>query len=339
MRAIPVRTVGPVAQRLLGDIADGRVVAVFGAAFYVESRSQVLCLGTSAIEAGPITLITAASRGTDWRALGLTAGEPVLLSATEIRVAGRFRFPLRGAAPWAPETISEAAKPGTVACGLAALRAATSCVHGMDGLGGFIDPGWTPDPDRSVAHAAADPVADARRWLSSAFAVLDPSRTGDLDWARQLVGLGIGLTPSGDDFLGGLMIALHALGHGGIARALWCQLGPAAREATNAISFALLAPAAEGLGSESIHMAICAVTGGDAAALRLALPGIGRIGHSSGWDAMAGVAVAMDGWLRWQAEIGESRITRRSLGPAPGSASVWSNSAHPYRPERPGKAP
>lgn len=37
----------------------------------------------------------------------------------------------------------------------------------------------------------------------------------------HLVGLGPGLTPSGDDFLFSVMFTLHALGHGAVAERLW----------------------------------------------------------------------------------------------------------------------
>ena len=67
---------------------------------------------------------------------------------------------------------------------------------------------------------------------------------------RNLIGLGPGLTPSGDDFIGGAMIALHTLGHGELAAALAEWVLPISRERTGKISFAHLSCAADGEGGD-----------------------------------------------------------------------------------------
>jgi hypothetical protein len=296
-----VRTAGPVARRILSGAAEGRVAAVFGAAFYIETESQMLCLASAAVEPGPLSLITFAPAETDWRAHGLRPQERVALSPLELRVGNHARFPLRGATPWAPEPMIRAPDPTTAARGLTAFRTAAYDLTAPEGLGAFLEPGYMPGRKNPISQAAAAPIAEARRWIAGVIRGERPDSARDLNWAYRLTGLGVGLTPSGDDFLGGTMIALHALGQQEISRALWRDLCPHAREATNAISFALLSAAAEGLGSESVHRMLGAVLHGDVSAIRAGLPGIGRIGHTSGWDAMAGVATALDGWLRSEA--------------------------------------
>ncbi len=55
--------------------------------------------------------------------------------------------------------------------------------------------------------------------------------------------------------------------------------------------------ASEGLGSAGIHRALAAIMEGRPEAVGKALAGIDGIGHSSGWDAMAGIVTTFDAWL------------------------------------------
>jgi len=104
------------------------------------------------------------------------------------------------------------------------------------------------------------------------------------DEAEGLIGLGPGLTPSGDDYLGGVLIALHARERAQQAGSLWRWLAPRLARRTSALSAAHLAAAAAGEGHELLH----AVLNGDAAPERL-----DAVGHCSGWDALAGAAAVL----------------------------------------------
>ena len=86
------------------------------------------------------------------------------------------------------------------------------------------------------------------------------------------------------------MIALNALGRHDTATRLWQTLKPRAETHTNAISRAFLAAAARGMGSEPLHHALNAYRTGKN--LAPALASLNTIGHSSGWDAFAGVVLA-----------------------------------------------
>lgn len=110
----------------------------------------------------------------------------------------------------------------------------------------------------------------------------------------MLVGLGPGLTPSGDDVLGGVLLALHASGRRAEAQALSEAVGEVA-DATNRISCAHLAAAARGQGAATLRELIAALLDGETCLSRLAslVRGIGCIGHSSGWDAVLGACVAL----------------------------------------------
>lgn len=121
----------------------------------------------------------------------------------------------------------------------------------------------------------AQPALDAlERWLVG-------NALGDE--AEQLIGLGPGLTPSGDDYLGGMLVALRLSGRGVQADGLWRWLQPRLKARTSAISAAHLAAAAAG----EAHEALYDVLNGN-----LDLKSLDAVGHCSGWDALAG-AVAM----------------------------------------------
>ena len=116
----------------------------------------------------------------------------------------------------------------------------------------------------------------------------------DFACAGGLLGLGPGLTPSGDDFLGGLMIALQVTGQGATCDALWRALAPAAETRTHAIARAHLASAAQGMGSATVHDVLNATLegrGGDLDGLCRALD---QLGHTSGWDIVAGAVCALN---------------------------------------------
>jgi len=304
-RGFPVRTVGPLARRLLGQAADGRVAAVFRSAFYVETTRGLLCVGTAALEPGPVTLVTAAPAGADWRDLGVSREARAVVAASALRVGGRFRFPFGAAADWQPERIAGPVAPAAAARGLAALRTVFSGRPVAEGLGRFVDPGYVPRGDHREGAAAARCIAGARGWLKAALGAGETVAGHPDDWAGGLTGLGPGLTPSGDDFLGGVMLALHALGQAGLTQVIWDCIRPGLGRETNSISAALLGAASEGFGSAAVHAAMAAVLRGDPA-LPAAVRALDRIGHSSGWDAMAGVAAVLGAWLEAQRAPGRS---------------------------------
>ena len=97
--------------------------------------------------------------------------------------------------------------------------------------------------------------------------------------AVPLIGLGPGLTPAGDDYLGGVMVALHLLDRPSQAASLWRWLEPKLAARTSAISAAHLAAAATGEAHEALHD----VLGGNPD-----LDALDAVGHGSGWDALAG---------------------------------------------------
>ena len=104
--------------------------------------------------------------------------------------------------------------------------------------------------------------------------------------AASLIGLGPGLTPSGDDYFGGMMVAMHGLARDAQAQALWRWLQPRLARGTSAISAAHLEAGAAGEGHEALHRVLQDPT-------PLSLAELDKVGHCSGWDALAGAAAVL----------------------------------------------
>ncbi len=114
--------------------------------------------------------------------------------------------------------------------------------------------------------------------------------------ALRVLGLGPGLTPSGDDFLGAIFFALHHA-----PRRAWCAAMPslyervlqAAQTATNPISAALLEDLMAGASYRVLHEMLAALQGGEPQAIHAAAANLLRLGASSGADLLAGLLVAL----------------------------------------------
>ena len=128
-----------------------------------------------------------------------------------------------------------------------------------------------------------------RRWRRS---TAGSPATRSAPRRRSSSASGPGLTPSGDDYLGGVLVALRWVGRGAQADSLWRWLEPRLAAGTSAISAAHLAAAAGGEAHEALHEVLRDLSAWEAPDL---LPACAarRVGHTSGWDALAGiVAVA-----------------------------------------------
>jgi hypothetical protein len=142
-------------------------------------------------------------------------------------------------------------------------------------------------------------VARFQSWLNDVLEAQRVPTTASLEPVAGLIGLGPGLTPSGDDFLTGALAILDALAERQAHAALAHAIAAAPRGLTSPLSDCLLRAAAAGHVGETLCCAISAVISG---AAETAVAAIRHVGHSSGWDMLAGVtttlAVVVDARLR-----------------------------------------
>lgn len=298
-----VRRLGSVAQDLLAASGRGRIATVFKGSFYIESAGGLACLGNRSLGLGPLNAVTDAPLDTDWSALGLRPGERCRANRNAVQVGAKFVFALDHAQVWRPPPCPGGWQGETIGRSLERLeRLAAARIPG-EGLGQILLSPTAGRREAPVERTAREPVAGARAWLATAFADHRSAATAETGWVGRLAGLGPGLTPSGDDLLGGIMIALHGLGCREAVDVLWSAVRACAAEAQNPISTAHLAAAAEGQGSAAVHALFHDLVRGSDGALAARLEAIARIGHTSGWDALAGVVTVLRAWLDWQAPV------------------------------------
>ena len=291
---------------------NGEVFAIFDHSCHVQMNDgRMVCIADARIENGPITVRAALPRHLDFKALGVRLGMPLRMEGEDWILGDEILLRLSGAARWVPPAIS-----GFPSHATASRRMSTLC-HGLErdvpeaGLaplvrhaedlahGGQIILGSVSD----LVHIASQRVAK----------IVEGVRAGRRrqidDGVRGLIGLGPGLTPSGDDLLAGFMIGLITTsdlsdrapkewpprrGLADLTAAIARTILIHATTGTTRLSNALLSYAVKGVGSDSVHRLLQALLQSNdapeptAAALKMT-----RTGHTSGWDCLAGILLGI----------------------------------------------
>ena len=239
---------------------------MFRRSFYLRySERRFVCLGDGTLGRGPLNALLAERRKPGALAIG-----------------DRLAVSPKGSRLWRPRRIEARADGARLAANLDSLMRAAARRPARAGLGGAIEGAHSP-----LLEHARPALAALDAWLADGRAAV-PWR------ARDLIGLGPGLTPSGDDYLGGLMVGLQAAGRPREAAALWQWLDTRAPARTSAISRAHLAAAAGGEVHEALHACVAALFAAKAppraARWSSLLARLDAVGHCSGRDGLAGVA-------------------------------------------------
>jgi Protein of unknown function (DUF2877) len=197
-----------------------------------------------------------------------------------------------GAAARHPRCLHQPWRPGTLHVDPVRLRTgAAACLARLEllplkGLLLWLAGRRLPFP-LDTAAPRFDAIRDA----------LERNHPGDFEAAAyRVLGLGHGLTPSGDDFLGGILFALHhapRAGWGDATRTLRDSIRRAALTRTNVISAALLDDLMAGASHAELHELLAALHTNSARDIETACLALLRLGASSGADLLAGVLVAL----------------------------------------------
>jgi hypothetical protein len=194
--------------------------------------------------------------------------------------------------------------PGRIADARRRIDAARRLAAELAPAGGLAAGGGLA-PNGGLAPTLSGHAASGDPWLARAADLIDAQlealRSGEvaaaIDPTIALIGLGIGLTPSGDDYLVGLMAGLEATDHA--ARpALAAAIAKHAPARTTAVGAAALDHATRGAYSERLHDVLVALAGDDRVNRvdDLARP-IARAmayGATSGGDTLVGLFGALD---------------------------------------------
>lgn len=288
-------TVGVLAHRTLDHVGQATVVARFERSFCLDIAGRLITIGDERLHDGPLNLRLAYGFPPGaTAALDIAMGETWTVSPGRLHRVDGPEIDLAKARIWRPEEPCKTVDRSLLSRNLAFLRRClTEQEKSYDGLIRLV---IDAKPPRTTTERAALPhitslAASLPRWLAHND-VDDPAS------ALQLLGLGPGLTPSGDDLLAGLLITWHHVGASRPAERLGHELLTNGAERTNVISLAHLEAAAEGFGAAPLHDLLLAMGGDDHTAIVEALDAASKIGHSSGLDAIAGMVLALTAWLK-----------------------------------------
>jgi hypothetical protein len=167
----------------------------------------------------------------------------------------------------------------------AATRTIAQARAASGGLGALLRPGL-PQDDLGIPEVAGPIVARLIIALEAG------DRSGAADQAARLIGLGPGLTPSGDDVLVGIEGALHALAQPS-AGFLALAIGDV-EERTTDLAATLLRHAAAGEFAERLHTLLAALLGSDDESIPAAIGRAVAWGATSGTDCLLGVMIGLD---------------------------------------------
>lgn len=254
--ALTFLRLGRVAGCALKDEIRGTVVAVFKRCFYLELASTYVCVGNSDFSDGPLNIVSSAPSQTNWTSSGLGVGDRASVTNSHLKVGTNISFSFVDVQIWTP--VPSLISPVLI----------TS-----------IELFYATTPSQNGLPEQASPlIAALLEWLKKP----NPKVAAPI---KNLLGMGPGLTPSGDDFIAAMLITLYHLkqrnAQAQLANAV-IELAPAC---TNPISAQHLYAAIEGLGSDAFHQ----VLQGDPPAFGT----LTSIGHSSGWDALAGLYMTL----------------------------------------------
>lgn len=286
---IPALSYGPEIEAMRGE--EGALLAVVGEAVYLESRSgRIAAIVGANAPNSPLSLrlpelqpVAAAPAG--------GSGQTFRWSADRLVVGDHLSISFEQARRWEPATPNcIAARPKRTEAAQALARAATgqhaTLVSGVVALTLGHEQGYTRHTDDPVAASLLDYLAKTREVLRSGEASVEP--------VAAMLGLGPGLTPSGDDVAAGLLAALAwraALRdlQAGPAAMLAEAILTAAQLRTNRISMRLLHYACRGTLYEPAMQLGAALLAGDTVSAVAHVPRVLSIGATSGADLVAGL--------------------------------------------------
>jgi len=266
---------GRVAHALLsGRGCTGEVLAVVSnAAYLLTDDGELFWLAHTGLPAHVRAILTPLDEDR------LAVGMRFVVHAARLQIADCLTVDCASAEPWtcAPIPPAHVAPPDVVRERARELRRRFGVSAAM------------PDSAQRTLHAIAH--ACANRDMAAI-----------ADQGKALIGLGRGLTPAGDDFMGGLLFAAHQVRLAD-ADLFACDAEPVeallayARTHTNRISYTILSDQARGDSVEPLHTLIAALLDQqNVADLAASARRVLAIGSTSGAEMLAGVMTGMQ-WL------------------------------------------
>lgn len=223
-----------------------------------------------------------------WIGAGNVAMHPRAIVLHDARMPpGNARLRLDRVVPWRPVPLAiDAAGIVAMQAGCALLRRDLRRLGEPRGLAVWLAGEVPPFPlDRLVPWVHR---------LTQAFDAGDVAAVGDA--GLHLLGAGLGLTPSGDDLVGAALFARRMIAARSAEACAWrdlaVRLAAAAHTRTHAIGAALFGDLVRGESFAPLHELAAVLSGGAGRDQAVAAArDLVAIGHSSGWEMLAGFII------------------------------------------------
>lgn len=292
------RQIGETAYSLLTPGACGQVLAGFSRAAYLVTEQPGLFWLAS--ESAPMHLRGLRIAGPFPK---LVAGDNFFIEGECINVAPDLQVDFGDASIWAMSPILDNAAPGIdqIPERVKSIFSTSFDLSQASGFGRLIPKILSLAAGQLGDEPETDPIL-AIAWLSIyeiAKACLLHDMPGLLQEANALVGMGEGLTPSGDDFLGGLLFCINTIQRlypgfinlDSFEQALFIA---SAKQRTHLISFTLLNDLTNGQAVEPLHELLHALLSDQPQEnIRQHASCLTQIGHSTGWDLLTGMLTGL----------------------------------------------
>jgi len=325
------KQIGSTAKTLLAQPSfSGKVLAAFSTTIYLVSRGgEILWLSREGLAMHRRCILAS------FRPRFICVGQNFFVDGPFLQISNEVILDLDAATEWKPPDVGpKHPKPLTVVT--ACVRRLVEAVMKLGNAKGFGQ--MIPQLSPQMSPMTSSLVDGNKQTISNTDPLLARARNSILDLAmacltfdmmevawrgRELVGLGPGLTPSGDDFLGGLLFAAHSLKTAYPQDFSWeeepvIDLINWASTQTHPISHAILGDHAFGQGPEPLHDVVMSLLKGQD--LGRTFKGARRlieIGETSGWDILAGM---LTGMLLVEGKL--SALPARSLPFEKGSSKI-----------------
>jgi Protein of unknown function (DUF2877) len=276
------------------DRFEGTITGIYRAAIHVSPAAHDDLLTLAVADVGGLPGGILVEGIDDFRVLGLSPGLTVEGRRDRIAIGnGRVMVDATLAARWSPRLPPTTLLPPerTDAAMLEFAQRAAARRATDHGLGPLLKPRRAGRSRIASSAGSADLTRAAEAALVDLLAAID-RRDGPASvlGIRSLVGLGVGLTPSGDDALVGLLAALEATNHPGLS---WLSAGviEVLRDPnrTTFVSEICLRRAARGEFPERIHDLLAAIGGTSPSLVEWSIARAMGYGATSGADMLVGL--------------------------------------------------
>jgi hypothetical protein len=292
-RSINAVSVGSYALGILKEGAVGEVHSTFERVFNVIISGELVGIARSDVPNGPFILITEIEPNVNMQSL-VDNGEKISVDEYLLSFEKGLTLSMNRAEIWSPRHgVKKPIDIGLVKRNLLLVEEIASCRN--EGVGQLVH-----HIENMISGAPFDNDQlnrVSRIGLPNIVNLASAVKSEDLDLvcrsAKKLIGLGQGLTPSGDDLLAGFMASLRWTVnsfHGDLDRVDRInQTIASVAEDTTMLSKQLLTLAAAGEVNEAVEGLLGAILSSHAEDVTIAAKKVSAIGETSGVDSIIGI--------------------------------------------------